>query len=110
MSITMSFAFLGAVWIEVWLGRVVLPIAITYSAMSLIALAIYAWDKSCAERGTFRTPEKSLHLLELFGGWPGALIAQQWLRHKNRKLSYQIVFWLIVLTHFGVWIFVMPRK
>ncbi len=109
MSLALSSAFLGAVWIEVLLARVAPAIAIAYCAMSLAAFAIYAWDKSRAERGAFRTSEKSLHLLELFGGWPGALIAQQWLRHKNRKLSYQIVFWLIVLGHFVVWTFFVPR-
>ncbi|SJM91388.1 Cold-shock protein (fragment) [Crenothrix polyspora] len=47
----------------------------------------------------WRIPEKSLHTLELLGGWPGALLAQRTLRHKNRKPSYQVVFWLIVGLH-----------
>jgi len=40
----------------------------------------------------------------LLGGWPGALLAQQRFRHKTRKLSYQAVFWLIVLLHQVFWI------
>ena len=110
MSLAVSSAFFGAVWIEVLLERALPAIAIAYSAMSFATFAVYAWDKSRAERGAFRTPEKSLHLFELLGGWPGALIAQQWLRHKNRKLSYQIVVWLIGLAHFAVWTFVVPRR
>ena len=43
--------------------------------------------------------EAQLHLLELLGGWPGALLAQRRLRHKCSKRSYQIVFWLIVLAY-----------
>ena len=31
------------------------------------------------------------------GGWPGALIAQEKLRHKTRKQSFRIVFGLTVL-------------
>jgi uncharacterized membrane protein YsdA (DUF1294 family) len=45
-----------------------------------------------------------LHLVELLGGWPGALVAQQCFRHKTRKLSYQMVVWLIVAAHQLVWI------
>ena len=44
-----------------------------------------------------------LHLLELLGGWPGGLIAQQVLRHKTRKLSYQVIFWCIVALHGLAW-------
>ncbi|WP_147463771.1 DUF1294 domain-containing protein, partial [Pseudomonas amygdali] len=38
------------------------------------------------------------------GGWPGALLAQQVFRHKTRKVSFQIVFWLIVLAHQVLWL------
>jgi uncharacterized membrane protein YsdA (DUF1294 family) len=44
-------------------------------------------------------PESSLHLIELLGGWPGAYLAQQTMRHKTVKASYQVVYWLIVLLH-----------
>jgi len=37
------------------------------------------------------------------GGWPGALLAQQLFRHKTRKLSYQLLFWAIVLLHQVFW-------
>lgn len=45
-----------------------------------------------------------LHAVELLGGWPGALLAQQLLRHKTKKTSYQVVFWLIVLMHQIYWL------
>ena len=53
--------------------------------MSLLTLVVYAWDKRQAIRGGWRVPEARLHLLELCGGWPGALVARQWLRHKTQK-------------------------
>lgn len=60
---------------------------------------IYALDKRRAEEGLWRVPEVNLHLLELLGGWPGAFLAQRRLRHKCSKVSYQFVFWIIVLGH-----------
>lgn len=75
-----------------------------YLGMSLLSFCLYWRDKRQARSGGWRTPENILHGSELFGGWPGALVAQQVFRHKTRKLSYQLVFWLIVLMHQVVWI------
>lgn len=60
-----------------------------YLIMSLFAFIAYASDKRAAVRGEWRVPESTLHVLELLGGWPGALFAQKRLRHKSSKLSYQ---------------------
>lgn len=67
--------------------------------ISVIAFFIYAQDKGRAQNGGWRVPEKTLHFLELAGGWPGAFLAQRILRHKISKLSYQATFWLIVLAY-----------
>lgn len=75
-----------------------------YPLFSVLAFFAYWRDKRSAERDGWRTPEQSLHLLELLGGWPGALLAQQLLRHKTRKLSFQLVFWAIVVLHQVFWI------
>jgi hypothetical protein len=48
--------------------------------------------------------EVFLHLCELLGGWPGAFLAQYSLRHKNRKVSFQVVFWAIVAFHLFFWV------
>lgn len=75
-----------------------------YVAASLISFGQYWHDKARALNGGRRTPEKSLHLVELLGGWPGALLAQQIFRHKTRKASYQLVFWMIVAAHQAFWV------
>lgn len=80
-----------------------LPVLV-YPALSAIAFGLYGHDKSQARKQGSRTPEKLLHATELLGGWPGALVAQQAFRHKTRKVSYQMVFWLIVLAHELFWI------
>ncbi|WP_338115393.1 cold shock and DUF1294 domain-containing protein [Thiocystis minor] len=76
---------------------------IAYPLVSLIAFFAYARDKLSAMRNTWRIAESSLHLLEALGGWPGAYIAQQTMRHKTVKTSYQVTYWLIVCLHVGFW-------
>lgn len=77
-------------------------LAMVYGLMSLICFIAYYRDKQFAIKGQPRTPEARLHLYEVLGGWPGGLLAQRLIRHKNRKLSYQLVFWLIVLLHLAL--------
>ena len=71
----------------------------TYFAMSLFAYFFYWKDKSAAIKGNRRISENTLHLLSLFGGWPGALLAQQKFRHKTKNLSFLIVFWITVAVN-----------
>jgi uncharacterized membrane protein YsdA (DUF1294 family)/cold shock CspA family protein len=71
----------------------------SYALLSLAAFVAYAADKSAAAHGGDRSPEIWLLLLGLVGGWPGALLAQQLLRHKTRKASFQALFWLTVLIN-----------
>lgn len=78
--------------------------ALAYLIVSLMTFALYVQDKNSAIQSKQRIPENSLHLAELLGGWPGALLAQQLLRHKTRKLSYQAMFWLIVGVHQVFWL------
>lgn len=88
-------------------AKVPLWIGFVYGIVSLVTALCYAWDKYKASGVRRRTRETTLHLLELLGGWPGALLAQRILRHKNRKFSYQRTFWAIVILHLGVWILVV---
>ncbi|GMV26536.1 MAG: hypothetical protein AMXMBFR58_25670 [Phycisphaerae bacterium] len=78
-------------WIAGWLA-----------AMSLVTLAVFAWDKRCAVMGRRRVPELTLHLFELLGGWPGAWFAFGLVRHKNRKLSYVAVTVVISALHMAL--------
>lgn len=70
-----------------------------YGVASVVSLFAYAFDKNAAEAGRRRTPERTLHALDLAGGWPGGLLAQQLLRHKTAKGSFIAVFWLTVIVN-----------
>ncbi|NBF02036.1 DUF1294 domain-containing protein [Pseudomonas sp. Fl5BN2] len=86
-----------------WRGISLIPLA-AYGVVSLLTFLVYWHDKRRARVEGQRVPENVLHALELAGGWPGALLAQQLLRHKTRKVSYQALFWLIVALHQVYWI------
>ena len=75
------------------------PVAVYYVAISGVTYLVYWWDKRRATQGGWRVAENTLHLLSASGGWPGALLAQQWLRHKSSKTSFQLQFWLMVLIN-----------
>ena len=81
----------------------VLPVIIlsAYIILSIATFLAYKKDKSAAESDEWRIPENKLHLLSLIGGWPGALIAQNTLRHKSKKISFRTVYWLTVVINCG---------
>lgn len=74
-------------------------VALAYALASTIAFMAYALDKSAAIQSRWRVSESTLHFLGLACGWPGALIAQQLLRHKTSKRSFLATFWVTVLAN-----------
>ena len=72
------------------------------AVMSVVCFIAYGLDKRRAMLDGPRISERSLHWLEFCGGWPGAIVAQRQFRHKTRKLSFQLVFWLVVALHVGL--------
>lgn len=90
-----ALVFLAAVAGLAWLGRLPIAIPLLYAGMSVLTFIAYAIDKSAARHGRRRTPESTLQLMALAGGWPGGLAAQQRLRHKSAKASFQFAFWIV---------------
>ncbi len=81
-----------------------------YAIMSVIAFLMYAKDKNAAEWGKWRTAESTLHTLSLLGGWPGAKIAQSFLRHKSKKISFRITYWVTVVANCGTLYWLVTPK
>lgn len=65
--------------------------------INLVTFIAYGVDKKAAVNGSWRVPEANLHALEFLGGWIGAFIGQKFFRHKNKKKSYQAMFWLMLV-------------
>ncbi|MEI2430192.1 DUF1294 domain-containing protein [Lysobacter yananisis] len=81
------------------LGWVPAAVPLVQGFFSFASYIAYWLDKDAAGASRRRTPENTLHLLDLLGGWPGALIAQQQFRHKTVKPSFQAKFWGTVLLN-----------
>ena len=92
-------AFLVVFFVVAAVWKVPLWVAGLYLLLSIATFIAYAADKSAAASGSWRTPESTLHMLALAGGWPGALLAQQFLRHKTTKQEFRQVFWGTVLLN-----------
>jgi uncharacterized membrane protein YsdA (DUF1294 family) len=106
LSFAIATCFLSIVGTSVFIERIHPAILGLYVVASLVTFIWYAIDKSAAQRGNQRTPENTLHLLALAGGWPGALVAQQKLRHKTKKQPFRIIFWVTVMLNCGVYIYI----
>jgi uncharacterized membrane protein YsdA (DUF1294 family)/cold shock CspA family protein len=92
-------AFLAVYVLVAALWKPPLWVAGLYAGLSAATFIAYAADKWAARRGAWRTPESSLHMLALAGGWPGALLAQRFLRHKSTKQPFRQVFWATALLN-----------
>lgn len=88
-------------------------IVLAWTALaSVVAAALYALDKRRAVRnrsgaGRRRVPERTLHLWELLGGWPGGLLARRALRHKTDARAKARFVWTsraIVALHLAAWL------
>lgn len=82
-------------------------VAVVALVLNVATYITYASDKQAARQGAWRIPENTLHLLALLGGWPLAWWAQQRLRHKSSKGSFQAMYAMTVLLHWAalVWLF-----
>ena len=98
------YLVLSAVWrLPIWVAGL-------YLLLSAATFIAYAADKSAAAKNSWRTPESTLHTLALAGGWPGALLAQQFLRHKSTKQEFRQVFWgTVMLNVVGLVVLASPN-
>ncbi len=110
LSIIIVFIFSIFLVLSILATKMPALILAVYFVVSLLTFIMYSVDKSAAQNGDWRTPESTLHFLSLACGWPGALIAQQKLRHKSKKQPFRAVFWVTVFLNFTVFIWFLTPK
>jgi len=99
------FAGIYAATVLVW--NAPLWPALIYVGASLITYLVYAADKREAQRYGQRVSENTLLFLGFIGGWPGAIIAQQTLRHKTIKQPFRGYHWFTVVANIAVFVFLV---
>lgn len=64
--------------------------------INLVAFALFAWDKHCAEHGMWRVPESTLLFMAAIGGSAGMIAGQRVMRHKSWKEPFRTHLHVIV--------------
>jgi len=88
-------------------SQIRIEILFLYLVASSMAFFMYFLDKSAATKGAWRTPENTLHLVSIVGGWPGAIFAQQTFRHKTKKTTFRAIFWVTVFLNCGAFLWML---
>lgn len=104
------FAALVPCGVFFWLGDLIIALTAGVLFSSFFSMIFYKTDKNLAEKEFFRIPEWNLHCWDLFWGWPGGFLAQQIFRHKTKKISFQIFFWLTLLANIGLTVFIFYSR
>ena len=99
VPIVFAMSFLIALGAFAAVGSLEMSWLALYYGASIITYGCYSRDKTAAQNARRRTPETTLQLMSLLGGWPGALIAQVLLRHKTRKPSFLVGYWCTVIVN-----------
>ena len=81
-----------------------------YAVLGLVTYLMYAKDKAAAQSNEWRTPESTLHLLSVLGGWVGAMVAQTYLRHKSQKVDFRMTYYLTVLINLAGLLVLLTNK
>ena len=108
-SAVLAWIFFAVVGASVFYTELSLLLPIYYMVVSLVTFVFYAIDKWAALHNRWRTAERTLNLLALIGGWPGALIGQQVFRHKTQKESFRREFWGAVLLNCAAFVWVHTK-
>ncbi len=99
MTSELSLESIGDIPVLVYLGFLAL--------MSIVTFLAYAIDKKKAIDGAWRTKEKTLLGLSLFGGAIGGLLAMKYIRHKTKHWYFWAVNIVGIVIHAGLFIYIL---
>lgn len=101
--------FIAGLLLAFWQGKLPAYIVAGYLLLSVFTYLSYWFDKRKAQAGRWRTPESTLQFMSLLGGWPGALLAQRYLRHKSQKRSFLWQFWFTVVLNLAALLYLSQK-
>jgi uncharacterized membrane protein YsdA (DUF1294 family) len=70
--------------------------------LNATAFALHGFDKSAAQKGKLRVPERIFWFMVLCGGAVGTLLGMKFFRHKTKKASYQLMVLLLIVVHLAI--------
>lgn len=103
-----NFSLAIAVWFcTVLIGSVVLldfPVisCVLYFTVSTATYVLYALDRHAMSNGEWRIPEVTFHIMNLLGGWVGALLAQSIMHHKYHDVGFKFLFWSTLVLNIAL--------
>ncbi len=106
-SIQIAITYLVLVAVSVLFAESSKVLLAWYLVIGSLTFVVYAKDKRAAINGNWRVPEKTLHIFSVAGGWLGALIAQDKLRHKTQKQPFRAIYWLTVVINVAVFLWTL---
>ncbi|KAB0483267.1 MULTISPECIES: DUF1294 domain-containing protein [Vibrio] len=106
-SIQIAITYLVLVAVSVLFAESSKVLLAWYLVIGVVTFFVYAKDKRAAINGNWRVPEKTLHIFSVAGGWLGALIAQDKLRHKTQKQPFRAIYWLTVFINVAAFVWTL---
>lgn len=106
-SIQIAITYLVLVGVSALFVESSKALLVWYLVIGLVTFFVYAKDKRAAINGNWRVPEKTLHIFSFAGGWLGALIAQDKLRHKTKKQPFRAIYWLTVAMNVAAFVWTL---
>ncbi|PMG99633.1 DUF1294 domain-containing protein [Vibrio lentus] len=106
-SIQIAITYLVLVAVSVLFAESSKVLLAWYLVIGSLTFVVYAKDKRAAINGNWRVPEKTLHIFSVAGGWLGALIAQDKLRHKTQKQPFRAIYWLTVVINVAAFLWTL---
>ncbi|MEZ8272131.1 DUF1294 domain-containing protein [Vibrio splendidus] len=106
-SIQIAITYLVLVAVSALFSESSKVLLVWYLVIGVMTFFVYAKDKRAAINGNWRVPEKTLHIFSVAGGWLGALIAQDKLRHKTQKQPFRSIYWLTVAVNVAAFVWTL---
>ncbi len=91
--------FIVAFLVSLRITKLSSAFSLYYIAINITTFIMFALDKALALHRNMRVPEKTLHLIEFFGGSLSTFFVQSLLRHKTQKESFRFISKLALWFH-----------